>query len=53
MTVGKQRDAFYLNLIKNLFNKNLHEVIELHGFGDRGIVKLTNVMRALINYRYC
>ena len=48
MTVGRQRDAFYLNL-----NKNLHEVIELHGFGDRGIVKLTNVMRALINYRYC
>ena len=53
MTIGKQRDTFYLNLVKNLFNKNLHETIELHGYGDKGIVKLTNVMRALINYRYC
>lgn len=40
-------------MIKNLFNKNAHEVIELHGFGDKCIVKLTNVMRALVNYRYC
>lgn len=40
-------------MIKSLFNKNLHEVIELRGFGDKGIVKLTNVMRSLINYRYC
>jgi hypothetical protein len=31
----------------------LHETIKLHGYGEKGIVKLTNVMRALVNYKYC
>jgi len=39
--------------VKGLFKDNLHEVVELHGFGDRNIVRLTAVMRSLVNYKYC
>jgi len=45
--------VFYMNIIKGLLAKNKHEVIELHGFGDRSIVRLTIVMRLLTNYKYC
>lgn len=43
----------YLNLVKGLMNNNAHEVIELHGFGDKSIQKLTIVMRLLLTYKYC
>lgn len=53
MTIGSGNHAFYLNLVKGLFAENLHEVVELHAFGDRNIVRLTGVMRSLVNYKYC
>lgn len=53
MTIGGSRNAFYVNLVKGLFKDNLHETVEIHAFGDRNIVRLTTVMRSLVNFKYC
>ena len=42
-----------MNIVKGLMNNNSHEVIELHGWGDKCIQRLTVVMRLLLNYKYC
>jgi hypothetical protein len=42
-----------VRLVKILFNNDLHEVLELHGYGAVGTLKLTNVMRTLVNNKYC
>jgi len=53
LKIGARHPIAYLNLVKGLFAGNKHEVIELHAFGDKSIVKLTVVMRLLVNYKYC
>ena len=53
LKIGSRHPIAYLNLVKGLFANNKHEVIELHAFGDKSIVKLTVCMRLLVNYKYC
>ena len=31
----------YVRITKNILNANKHETIELHGFGEQGMAKLT------------
>jgi hypothetical protein len=51
--IGEKHPVFYMNIVKGLLANNKHEVIELHGMGERSIVKLTIVMRLLLTFKYC
>lgn len=42
----------YVAIVKNVFAQDRHEVLELHGFGDIGMSKLTQVVNVLTNWGY-
>ena len=53
LTIGRRLQMTrYVAIVKNVFAQDRHEVLELHGFGDIGMSKLTQVVNVLTNWGY-
>ena len=53
LTIGRRLQMTrYVAIVKNVFAQDRHEVLELHGFGDIGMSKLTQVINVLTNWDY-
>ena len=53
MTIGRRLQMTrYVAIVKNVFAQDRHEVLELHGFGDTGMSKLTQVVNVLTTWDY-
>ena len=53
ITVGTRlRVSDYARIVKNVLNENRHETIELLGFEEQGLSKLTQVVNVLTSWGY-
>ena len=53
LTIGRRLQMTrYVAIVKNVFAQDRHDVLELHGFGDIGMSKLTQVVNVLTNWDY-